>query len=379
MQRIDSQPQNLYAGAQARPAAGMPMAGRLAGQPVAQLDPNSVLANAADEMTQAFSTRVQERSLRERTVSVGTGSAELDRERLRAMLAELSGGQADADSGGSGDALQDLAKKILGQPGQARQLARELGGDASGQYLALLEVAELMAEGGLGADPGGRAQDAVQEAIAELMAEHGQSIRADINTFDAAQTLGPGGAQAFRAVYRDSVLGAADIAATLNHLLQAAGGDRGSDFSRVLQTMVAALGLDLAAARPSTDPVRLQSLVSDLYQLEVIATVVDRCGELSQSLNARHGLAPFSATGMAGALVSLTGERWIDAARLTRVAEQFGAHEPPTCTVDFLAGARNALRDLPVKVFASPEARQTLLDAAQGAVDSAVDREEGYA
>jgi type III secretion system TyeA family effector delivery regulator len=32
---------------------------------------------------------------------------------------------------------------------------------------------------------------------------------------------------------------------------------------------------------------------------------------------------------------------------------------------------------MPIQVFASPEARQSLLDAAQSALDEAIDREEG--
>ena len=51
--------------------------------------------------------------------------------------------------------------------------------------------------------------------------------------------------------------------------------------------------------------------------------------------------------------------------------------DPLAATVDFLTGVRNLVKEIPVKVFATPEVRQTLIDAAQDAVDYAIDREEG--
>jgi type III secretion system TyeA family effector delivery regulator len=44
--------------------------------------------------------------------------------------------------------------------------------------------------------------------------------------------------------------------------------------------------------------------------------------------------------------------------------------------VDFLTGVRNCVKALPEQVFSAPEARQSLLDAAQGAIDDAIDFEE---
>jgi type III secretion system TyeA family effector delivery regulator len=40
---------------------------------------------------------------------------------------------------------------------------------------------------------------------------------------------------------------------------------------------------------------------------------------------------------------------------------------------------RIALRELPVWSYQSPEARDSVLEAVQDAMDAAIDREEGYA
>ena len=216
-------------------------------------------------------------------------------------------------------------------------------------------------------------------SVAErVAAERGERIMADINTVSASEGLSPRQAGAFRQTYQEVVFGAGGLNATLTHLLRLSHQEgQDADYAAVHARIVTALGLDLAAAAPSTDKVRLQALISDLYHLEVISTVVDRCAELSATLTERHGSAPLSPNGLAADLVSMTAERWVDAGQFKRLADKHGCGDPPEATVNFMAGTRNALRELPVQVFASAEARQTLLDTAQSALDAAIDREEG--
>ncbi len=357
-------------------------AGQLQGQPVQQINIQSVLSNAADELSQQFSTKAEERNLNDRKLSNANAQVNASRAQVAAMMASMGGQTEGQEQSTQTVQLTELAKRVLKQPHLARQFAKEMGGDATSQYLSLLEVAELIREGVVGIDSEDFAAQAAQEAAAELLAEHGDRIWADINTFDAAQKLAEHSgkaetAQAFRSAYRDAVLGTESLSDTVRHLLKVNEDGTGGDFGRVLQTMITALGADVAASRPSTDPVRLRSLLTDLYHLEVISTVIDRCGELSSTLVSRHGVPPFKATGLASDLVGLTGERWVDAARLTNLSDKYGTQNPPECLVHFMTGTRNALRELPVQVFMSLEARQSLLDAAQTALDRAIDREEG--
>lgn len=357
-------------------------AGQLQGQPVQQINIQSVLSNAADELSQQFSTKAEERNLNDRKLSKANAQVNASRAQIAAMMASMGGQTEGQEQSTQSVQLTELAKRVLKQPHLARQFAKEMGGDATSQYLSLLEVAELIREGVVGVDSEDFAAQAAQEAAAELLAEHGDRIWADINTFEAAQKLAehtgqPETAQAFRSAYRDAVLGTESLSDTVRQLLKVNEGGSGGDFARVLQSMITALGADVAASRPSTDPVRLRALLTDLYHLEVISTVIDRCEELSSTLVSRHQVPAFKATGLASDLVGLTGERWVDAARLTNLADKYGALQPAECMVHFMTGARNALRELPVQVFMSTEARQSLLDAAQTALDRAIDREEG--
>lgn len=348
---------------------------------LAVLEPMSLLSDSADELSQSLSSRVQERSIKERRVGAGPNA---DLALTRARLQELQRLMQGAGQSGGGKPgpeheaeLQDLARRVLRDPGQARQQAQARGDEPSGQYLSLLEVASLIRDGVAGADPGGRALAQVEEAAAQLLAEHGDLIRADMNSADALAALAtPEEVQGFRSAYRDAVLAKPDLASTLRHVLDTASGGGADDYMRVLDTLRNALGADLAAERPSAERARLQNLVTDLFQLKVIATVVEQGGRLSQTLAKRHAVPPFKGTLMASELVALTGERWVDASRFTRVAERCGVARPTACVVDFLTGLRTGLRDLPPQVFASSEARQSLLDAAQQAIDAAIDREE---
>ena len=338
-------------------------------------DVSSTLADAAEELTQSLSGKAQEKTLKERKADSGQGLADLSRAQRLAIYKAIAAGQSGQQQGD--EQLQTLAKQALRQPGQARQLVRQMGGDASEQYLALLEAADLVDEGRVGSDPGGRACEALREAAAELLAEHGREIRGDVNTWEATRGLSPEQAGQFRSAYRDVVLGESAVSDTLRRLLDMVPKGQSGDYVRVLEATREALGLDLAAARPSGDPVRLQSLMSDLSHLKTISTVIDQCDELSANLSERHALPRFSPTSLTSELLALTSDRWVDASRLSGICKRFNMTEPPEAAVHFLTGARNAIREMPTQVFNSLEARQGLLDAAQGALDEAIDREEG--
>ncbi len=74
-------------------------------------------------------------------------------------------------------------------------------------------------------------------------------------------------------------------------------------------------------------------------------------------------------------LVALTGEKWVGPARLTSLADRHGP-SGATGRVIFLSTVRELLRTMPPLVFEDPEIRQSILDAAQQALDNAIDDEE---
>ncbi len=359
------------------PGQGQMPTGFLQGQPVQQLDHASVLADAADELTQQLSTKAEEKSLRERRIGKADNKSSLHSAEFHALLLALQSEHQNEEQ--QEEQLLALARRIQRQPARARQEAARLHKDASAQYLSLLEVAQLLREGQL-TDVGGRALAAVEDAADELEAEHGDAIWADINVLKASQEHQnsldePGAAQAFRQTYKEAVLGAADLSSTLRALLDTHKDRKAAAFTQVLQDMVKAMGADLAAVRPSRDPVKLQALLSDLYHLGVIATVLETCDELGRTLQTQFNTLPIRTSELTSELAGLSAERWVDTARFDSLARQHRCDAPASCKVAFLAGIRRALKELPFQVFPSSEARQSVLDAAQLALDRATDLE----
>jgi type III secretion protein W len=74
-------------------------------------------------------------------------------------------------------------------------------------------------------------------------------------------------------------------------------------------------------------------------------------------------------------LINITGEKWVSAARFSAMADRWELSEPQA-RITFLTGVKALLRDMPVKVFQDADQRQSIISAAQEALDSAIDLEE---
>ena len=361
--------------------AGAGLAGaQVFGDDVAEVDNASVFADSMDELSASLSERTQEKKLRERKISDPDEDLQLLRERLQAMLLSLAGeGSGGKPSEARRQEYQALLDQILKNPTLARQYVGQYTGNPTEQYLLLRDIDQQADYGELPASLDKKGRLAIREAAAEIFAEHSGRILADVNTFAATTALRDAEAPAVRTAYRDAVLAGASLSDTLATLLKSVEGGGGEDFLRVHKSMMEALGLDMAAARPSTDKVKLQALASDLFHMATISTVVDRCGALAKTLASQFSQRPASATGIASDLIGVTSERWLDASRFNRLVDRHGMQNPPECAVQFLQGARAIVSTMPVQVFASPEARSGVIDALQNALDAAIDREQGDA
>ncbi len=74
-------------------------------------------------------------------------------------------------------------------------------------------------------------------------------------------------------------------------------------------------------------------------------------------------------------IVSASGERWSNPGRFNAIADKYGAADP-TPRVWFLSATKTLIKSLPIKVFSDTDARSNVLDAAQGALDTAIELEE---
>lgn len=74
-------------------------------------------------------------------------------------------------------------------------------------------------------------------------------------------------------------------------------------------------------------------------------------------------------------LIEITSEKWVSSLRFTSLADRWGLSDVKARIV-FLTGVKSLLRDMPVKVFVDQDTRQSILDAAQEALDDAISLEE---
>lgn len=320
------------------------------------------LANAAEELSLHMAEKAEDKHHAERKIK-GERPAEL----LRTdEIVELLEQTHDPDAQ---EKLTELVKHLLSGQASPRQAASQAFGEVSQQYLGLQQALHEGERQGAPAD----ILEAIRDALADLELESGPEIRAGLNSLPAAGAYAAdaAGVVQFQRTYRDVVLGENSLAKTLNLALERFG-DTG--VARGLKQLIAALGQDLAATRPSVDPNRLQALVADLYYLEVAATVLDGCGELAAKLDSQFGCAVDSSNLMRD-LVSVSGEKWVAESRFSGLAAQHGV-VPAEGRIAFLAGVRAMLKDLPVQIYPDVDTRHGILNAAQEALDVAIDEED---
>ncbi|MDK2123484.1 type III secretion system gatekeeper subunit SctW [Parachitinimonas caeni] len=341
--------------------------GNLRGEAVTlNQDAGGLDTDSVEEISMHFSEKAEEKDLKERQLE---SHHQMEVMKVEEILAYLQAMQDQNDP----EKLAATAKRMLDKNNQAspRQTARQSFGDLAGQYLALQYAARRGEEDG--ADPA--ILERIHDAIAEMETDFGPQIRATLNSANAASAefhSSPSTAAQLRNTYQDIVVGQDTLANTLRSVLERFGED---DFPRAVAGLIKALGDDLAAARPSKEPARLQAILTDLYQLEVTVTILDQCKDLAATLKKDHGLTTVDSLKLMKDLVNITAERWVNSNRFTALADQHGAKEP-TPQVSFISGVKQSLRDMPVKIFADTDTRQALLTAVQDALDIAIEKEE---
>lgn len=377
--RIDNSaaPGLLDNGPGADDASPLPQGGSWRGETVQVTSKDcDILGDAAEEISMEHSEHVESHKLEEREVEdkpevdvplveqiqeylEQADKSELE-DKLRQFVEALTrnaerGDRRDDESSANG--VRDEARARFANPTE-RFLALSY---------ALHEVSRAPGHEALAGD--------VRAAIEDLHDDYGGHIRADLNTIGVAAKFGRGNAaeiEKFQAGYRDAVLGAENLAGMLRGTLERFGE---ADYRAAVGSMIHALGADLAAAQgPSASAQRLNAVVQELYQMEVLGTLLDGCQLLSRRLDAAHGLQVKPGALMQD-VVAASGERWTAAPRFAGIADRHGATGVAP-RIMFLNGIKTLVRDLPPKVFPDAEARFNAVGAVQEALDEAIARED---
>ena len=348
--------------------------GTFRGERVQPVPTDGMALDSVEEVSMHFSERVEEDEIKEER-------PEADRDPVALTATEVVDYLDRAHLGPDAERMVMLAK-LMQEPGSnPGGLAQSSFPDATRQHLVLqfaLGQAQRKLELAAGQVPleaeARQVVEALREAIGDLDEDAGPTIRANLNTIEVATTAGPDAkaVAAFQATYVDVVLGKATLAQTLQQALTRFGA---AGFEKGLKNLMAAIGLDLAATMPSTGRVRLQTLSQDLYQLQVVNTVLGGALALSNRLQRQLGAKGFAPDALVRDLVTMTGERWVSPDRFTGLARQY-VDAFLAAQATFLVGVRGLLGGLPVAVFSDKEARERALESAQVALDEVAEREE---
>lgn len=328
----------------------------------------SLLADAAEEISLHHSERAESKHVAER-------KKELARPRSLMSSQEIESYIDDAEDGEEGEGsskLVVLVQRVMSGQGDPGVHARQVFLRPTSQYLGL----QYTLQHGEREGASEQTLEALREALDDLEMEHGPRIRADINIIAVAAEGKPGASavEEFQSTYVDLVLGDSSLTGTLKLVLNQYGE---TGLAQGMERLQRALGRDLAAARPSADPTRLQSLVQDLYHLGVASTVLEGCRDLLALMQSRHGnpMKAGAPVELMSNLVDLSSETWVSSTRFTQLAEKSGAQQEGA-QINFLTGIKVLMRDMPPQIFVDRDQRDGVLKAAQEALDIAIDREE---
>lgn len=330
--------------------------------PVANINEGFSLNDAAEELSLHMAEKTEDKHAAERKVKGERPMPLLHANEIVEFLSHTHDPDAQ-------EKLIELTQQLLERQALPRQTAERAFKDVTQQFLALQYA---LHEGEQQGAPAAVLDD-IRDALAELELESGPQIRAGLNSLRTAGGFANNadGVMDFQRTYRDVVLGQNTLGKTLDMALERFGG---TDFGRGLEHLIMALGHDLAAAHPSIDANRLQALLSDLYHLGVVITVLENCNELRATLASQFGTA-LDSTQLMRDLVGLSAEKWISESRFVSLSEQYEISALHG-RILFLAGVRGMLKDLPVQIYTDPDARQAVLNANQAALDAVIAEED---
>jgi type III secretion protein W len=328
----------------------------------------SLIEDALEELTETVAED-EEKELSKREVEEGSLADVLERILEIADVRNLLENLTDLRHSDLERFLVLALRNRSATPRQLREQAQDQFEDPSHQYAALAALLEGLKK--RKADPARIA--AVQQALDGLLAESAPEVKSGLNVTSIAAVHGDGSPEStgeLRATYRDAVLDYKGLPEAYSNLV----GQYGTAaLTKTLKFLIAALGADLAATGSSVDKSRLRAIVDDLYRLEVLGGISERCDKVM----GRLGAPADSGNGakLMHELLTLMQDRWPTPEKVGQIPPRLQVHGV-TPEVNFLREFKELIRITPLKAYTEPDSRQHLIDAAQLALDNAIDKEE---
>lgn len=218
-------------------------------------------------------------------------------------------------------------------------------------------------------------KEKVNDAIHDLENQHATTLRGAINSLGAA--LQTGDVERFHEGYNDVISETSSFSDVFSKLLNHY---TLSELITILPRMKQALAEDLASDKQSTEKVKLESLLTELSYMHISSTLIEMVEKLASSHARIYGNtgAMKQDIDQQKLLISITkiiSGGWISSSQFERLAAEHNIPEGAQ-SIYFLNGIKKILRDLPFKVTLDIESRNALIEAAQNAIEAAIEKEE---
>jgi type III secretion protein W len=335
-------------------------------QVVQQIDPMALLAEMLEELSFAASEH-EEKNIQERK-PVREEKGQFSGRTSRFAVGKLK----DLNKQDLDQFLQSLRQKNIEKQGEVRPLIAALFKSPLHQHAALQYAREEYGE-----NPALLA--ALDSLATELEEAYGPEIRAGYNIASVPAEGLAGGQAELRALYADTVLDCKSLEEAMHKLVDRYGAD---NFSTAVSNLFKAVSADCSAAAPSLAPARLQTLMDDMYQLEVLGNTYRDCAALLDKVRSEHPPCPGAALATAKAedimrpVFRLKDDHLVQPSQVATLMPFLQGSPDPVCDVHISQGVKDIVRKMPHRVFSDNDKRQALLNAVQQLVDAAVEREE---
>ncbi|MCC9620356.1 type III secretion system gatekeeper subunit SctW [Thalassospira sp. MA62] len=325
-------------------------------------NPTSMIADAAEEMTFAASEKEESKNISERTVKQAASRQIPTVEKIKEYIQAANETFDQAK-------LEQLVAKL--RAGANPYEAASAFGDITDQYAALSSAYhELEAEGGFD-----DVLEQISDTLEELDDDFGPDIRAGFNIAGTASLFGNGDAertQSFRDCYRGLIGEDQTLAQSFGGIIDRFGRD---ELPNVVQKLLRAVGDDLGAQGPSSEPVLLKSLIDELYAVEVIGTGLEHCDMVAQSMERRFDCSTVEPINMMQGLLDIAAASWTTKDSFNRLVSDNGVHATDA-QIGFLQETKTVVREMPLRAFADQDAKDKVMVALQESLDDVIEREE---
>lgn len=360
-QTFFSQAQNTHASSSAQEC------GTIMGQAAAVVSsPLSLLADAAEELTFAVDT-TKEFELEERKEKDKISESMRNRVKMYKDLMHEAGKSQKLD------VLKDSIRAKAGKEHALREALRNFH-DFTDSYVALALLFEEFEQDETVPED---VRQGILEAMQELEAEHGEKIRTGLHGAVSAKIFGSGiTVDEARDLYRDTVCEFQNVNAVFAHIKEKYAA---MSFETAMDFLFNAVSSDIQADTPSMEKTHLEFVHNNLSQVRLLQSayvLCELCVDRWENVHHVRG-KPLHAMELLSSIIALREINYLGAMHIDDIARRAKApdveHE-----VLFLQELMAIIRNFPQRLFDDVQGHQKVMDAAQQALDKAIEREDEY-